>query len=280
MNRRSRLAEIREYWKSTHSAYLENVGTTFQAGYLVAGSGEPSAKRSNELLAGAAGVSPRDTVLDAGCGVCGPAIDIARHVEGVRIAGVTVSSEQAATAADLIRSAGLDKSISVAVADFHQLPFPASLFDVVYFFESAGYSWDPRALFTEVWRVLRPGGAVYVKDIFLRDGIPSERARRELSEFDRVFAFRTRSPGELRIALADAGFADIRYRDIAGDISTKHTLPATFLHGSTRLGLTAFGERHFRLYWELPVTFGEVKAVRPDLHPVNEGRRSSDVVSS
>ena len=230
MNRGSRLAEIREYWKNTHSAYLENVGTTFQAGYLVAGSEEPSARHSNELLAAAAGVSPRDTVLDAGCGVCGPAIDIARHIEGVRIAGVTVSSEQAATAADLIRSAGLSNSIGVTVADFHQLPFPAALFDVVYFFESAGYSYDPRALFTEVWRVLRPGGAVYVKDVFLRDGIPSERARRELSEFDRVFAFRTRSPGELSIALADAGFADIRYRDIAGDISTKHTLPATFLH--------------------------------------------------
>ena len=267
MERRSTLATIREYWRSTHSAYLENVGTTFQAGYLVAGSGEPSAAHSNQLLAAAAGISPRDTVLDAGCGVCGPAIDIARHIPGVRIAGVTVSSEQAATATDLIHSAGLDNSIRVAVADFHQLPFPASRFDVVYFFESAGYSYDPRALFTEVWRVLRPGGAVYVKDVFLTDGIPSERAARELSEFDQVFAFRTRSPGELCGALADAGFADIRYRDIAGDISTGHTLPATFLHGDSRLGLTAFGKRHFRLYWELPVTFGELKAVRPVLHP-------------
>src|ERR1035438_5482375 len=117
MNRGSRLAEIREYWKNTHSAYLENVGTTFQAGYLVAGSEEPSARHSNELLAAAAGVSPRDTVLDAGCGVCGPAIDIARHIPGVRIAGVTVSSEQAATATDLIHSTGLDNSIRLALAD-------------------------------------------------------------------------------------------------------------------------------------------------------------------
>jgi len=263
MERQSRLAEIREYWKDTHAAYLENVGTTFQAGYLVAGAAEPSARESNELLAGAAGISLRDTVLDAGCGVCGPAIDIARHIEGVRIAGVTISPEQAATATDLIRTAGLSSAISVAVADFHQLPFPGSLFDVAYFFESAGYSYDPRALFAEVWRVLRPGGSVYVKDVFLRDGIPSERARSELSEFDRVFAFRTRSAGELCIAMADAGFADIRYRDIAADISTKHTLPAMFLHGNRQMGLTAFGKRHFRLFWELPVTFGEVKAVRP-----------------
>jgi ubiquinone/menaquinone biosynthesis C-methylase UbiE len=263
MERKSCLAEVREYWKNSHTAYLENVGTTFQAGYLVAGAGEPSAKDSNELLAGAAGVSPGDTLLDAGCGVCGPAIDIARHIDGVRITGVTISLEQAATATDLIRTAGLGTAISVTVADFHQLPFAGSLFDVVYFFESAGYSYDPRALFAEVWRVLRPGGAVYIKDVFRRDGIISERARRELSEFDRVFAFRTRAPGELCMAIADAGFADIRYRDIARDISTKHTLSATFLQGSRRMGLTAFGERHFRFFWELPVTFGEVKAIRP-----------------
>jgi ubiquinone/menaquinone biosynthesis C-methylase UbiE len=163
----------------------------------------------------------------------------------------------------LIRAAGLGTAISVAVADFHQLPFSESMFDVVCFFESAGYSYDLQALFAEVWRVLRAGGAVYIKDVFLRDGNLSERARRELSEFNRVFAFRTRAPGELCTAMEDAGFTDVRYRDISRNVSTAHTTAAAFRQADRRMGLTPFGERHFRLYWELPVTFGEIKAVRP-----------------
>lgn len=285
VDRGAYLAGVRRYWKSVHSAYLDHVGTTFQAGYLRNGPGEPSARESNERLATAAGILPGHRVLDAGCGVCGPALDIARHIARVRIVGITVSPEQAATARELIRTAGLNTRISVAIGDFHNLPFPDSMFDIVYFFESFGYAYQPGMLLAEVWRVLRPGGAVFIKDVFLKSRMLSEMARRELSEFDRAFAFRTRSPGELCTAMADAGFADIRHRDIAQEVGSEHVTRAMFREGDRREGLTAFGEIHFRWYWELSLTFGEVMGLRPAAgsepirEPIRAGHRTASVVS-
>jgi ubiquinone/menaquinone biosynthesis C-methylase UbiE len=253
--------EIRSYWRDAHAEYLEAVGTTFQAGRLAGNCGD-SARSSNERLALAAGIRPGEVLLDAGCGVCGPAIDIGRYIGPLRIVGVTLSPEQAATACELIAANGLAKAIQVAVGDYHALPFPDRHFDLVYFFESFGYSYHVDRLVGEVWRVLRPGGRVYIKDVF-RSGARSAAADQELAEFDRVFAFRTQPPDLACAALARSGFVNIRSRDLNGEIRTDHVNRAMFHSGDRRLGLTRFGQRHFRVYWQLPVFFAEIQAVRP-----------------
>jgi len=259
------LAVVREYWKNTHTLYLENVGTTFQAGRIKVGPGEDPATGSNLYLATAAGIRPGHQVLDAGCGVCGPSIDIARNIEGVRIAAITISPEQAATASELVRKAGLQKRVELVVGDFHRLPFAASLFDLVCFFESSCYSYDLRLLFSEVRRVLRPGGHVYLKEVFRHDGPLSREERADLGMFDRTFATRTASMEEVAGALASNGFTEVQRRDLSGQITTTHALEAMFTLRMGYLQPTEFGRLHFRIYHNLPILYGDMKATRSRL---------------
>jgi ubiquinone/menaquinone biosynthesis C-methylase UbiE len=255
------LAAVRDYWRRTHGAYLEGVGTTFQAGRIKVSPAEDSATASNLYLAAAARILPGHRVLDAGCGVCGPSIDIARNIERVSIAAITISLEQATTAHELVRNADLQHRIQVLVGDFHRLPFAPSLFDVVYFFESSGYSYDPSLLFSEVRRVLRAGGRVYIKDVFHREGPLSEEERSDLGEFDRTFASRTASMETVACALAINGFTQIQSRDLSALISTEHALDAMFTVRKGHLQPTDFGRAHFHVYRHLPIVYGEVQAI-------------------
>lgn len=106
-------------------------------------------------------------LLDAGCGVCGPAIYFAKNYN-VSVEALTISSVQKNMAGENISKAGLTNKISVKEGDYHQLEayYPASSFDVVYFLESFGHAHSHAKVLDSAWHVLKPGGLVYIKDLF------------------------------------------------------------------------------------------------------------------
>lgn len=253
------LARVRAYWAAAHDAYLAHVGTTFQAGRLAVGG---TMRESNLWLANAAGLRAGHRVLDAGCGVCGPAVDIARAIPGLHIVGITLCERQAATAAGLIRAAELSDRVRVVTGDYHVLPFADGTFDTVFFFESLGYAGSLAQLFAAVRRVLRAGGALYVKDVFRHERLWSDQEADELAEFDRIYAQRTRTVRECVAAAAAAGFTGIETRTLADVVSTAHARRAMFeeAHGGR---LSSFGEMHYRRHSCVPVSFAEVTARTP-----------------
>ena len=108
---------------------------------------------------GAAGIGPGDLVLDAGCGVGGPAIAIARDL-GAIVHGVTISPVQVRLGRVLAAEAGVADRVHLHLADFHQLPFADERFDAVMVMEATCYSDDLSGLIGELARVLRPGGTL------------------------------------------------------------------------------------------------------------------------
>jgi len=126
----------------------------------------------------AMGLKPGMVAIDAGCGVCGPACHFASH-SGASIQAVTVSTVQAEKAQAKITERGLHNQVTVQVGDYHQLPtlFAADSADVVYFLESFGHSHDKAAAIDSAWGVLKPGGMLYIKDLFLKEAVlPGHRA--------------------------------------------------------------------------------------------------------
>jgi cyclopropane fatty-acyl-phospholipid synthase-like methyltransferase len=250
-------ADVQAYWEEAHDAYLADVGTTFQAGRIAAGT---TMRDSNVWLARAAGLAPGQRVLDAGCGVCGPAIDIAREIAGLRVVGITLVQRQAAAAVALISQSGLSDRVHVVQGDYQAPPFAEGTFDAVLFLESIGYAANLVALFDAVRRVLRPGGTLYVKDVFCRTPLWSDQEGQELAEFDRTFAQRTPALAECEAAAVAAGFTEVRTRDLTGIVSTAHARRAMF---DVRGCLTSFGHLHYRRQFSVPVYFAELTALAP-----------------
>lgn len=246
--------------------YIEHFGTTFQAARL---HGDRPAKSKpsealNERLASAAGIRPGQRVLDAGCGVCGPGLDIARAIDGVTIDAVTISEVQARLADDLIRGAGLVDRIQVCLADFHELPFGPGVFDSVVFLESVCYTYDLLRLLRGVCQVLRAGGSLYVKDGFKREGSTSLEEEQACARMCDLYAVpRPITVSEFAIALAFSGFVDIRAEPLDREMSFAPTYEAFFATVGGARVLNTFGARHNLPYDMLPLRCWQFRARRP-----------------
>lgn len=105
------------------------------------------------------GTAPR--VLDAGCGLGGTMLALARAREA-RCQGVTLSATQAATANDAAARAGLSGTVHAAVCSYDTPP--AGPFDLVVAIESLAHSPNPGASVHALASTLAPGGALLVVD--------------------------------------------------------------------------------------------------------------------
>ncbi|HEY9852263.1 MAG TPA: class I SAM-dependent methyltransferase [Leptolyngbyaceae cyanobacterium] len=258
------LKQVCSYYDSITPLYLKYIGKTYQAGVFPTNLEIDFYRHSNLYFGAQAGIQPGHHILDAGCGVCGPSIDIARNIKGITIDAITLSSIQADTARELVQEAGLADRIQVHVGDFHQLPFTDEVFDVVFFLESTGYSYNFQRLFAEVYRVLRSGGYLYIKDVFCKEPPLSKQEQQELAEFDRVYAqYKTSPMSEIVKAISSVNFQEIISCELKEINNTKLFSKAMFEYKNGLPELTEFGKSHYRQFKCLPVFFGEIKARKP-----------------
>lgn len=255
--------KVRDYYNRMNSVIIKDVGQTYQAGLFVANTNDPF-RATNLFQANRAGIQPGDRILDAGCGTGGPAIDIARNIANVKIEGITISEQQAHTAQKLLQQAGLNDRIHIQVGDYHCLPFDDRVFDLVYCFESASYSDNLSLLFTEIYRVLRPGGTIYLKDVFSKEPPLSEQQQKDLAEFERIYA----SPPvvslrQMAVKVQQAGFEDLKLYDLSGVISTHKFMENMQQSVAGEVTLTDFGKFHYYQFKDLPIFFGDIKAHKP-----------------
>lgn len=98
-----------------------------------------------------------ERVLDVGCGLGTPAIQLAAEY-GVRVTGINISTRQVAEAQTRAREAGLTDRVTFLCSDYNSLEFPDGSFDAVVAMESLVYTSDLETALRGLHRVLRPGG--------------------------------------------------------------------------------------------------------------------------
>jgi len=252
------LRRVCDYYEETTSLYLDHVGSTFQAGLLKVGRGKNRARESTLLLASRAGLRDGDRVLDAGCGVCGPAMDLASEYPGVDITGLTLSPTQATLGNQMIRERNLHHRVRAMVGDFHHLPFQDGEFGQVFFFESLGYAHDPGVPLKEAHRVLKPGGRVYIKDLYIPDGRLSPEIDAERESFNQLYHYNLATFENTLAATRNAGFQKVKGSTISDLITVDHFVHCMY---DWRLGvplLNPFGKRHHLELSHLQTVWGDI----------------------
>lgn len=127
-----------------------------------------------------AGIRPGDTVLDLGSGA-GNDCFVARHETGAdgRVIGVDFTPEMVAKARENAGRLGF-QNVEFRQGDIEELPVSDGMIDVVVSNCVLNLVPDKRKAFSEVMRVLRPGGHFSISDVVLVGELPE--AIREAAE--------------------------------------------------------------------------------------------------
>ncbi|MCY4431874.1 MAG: class I SAM-dependent methyltransferase [Rhodospirillales bacterium] len=180
---------------------------------------EEAIAHHQHLLAEALGLRPGMKVLDIGCGVGGPQRAIASEF-GASIAGLNISEYQVGKCSEYNRKAGLDHLCSVLHGDFMAIPADARTFDAAYQIEAIPHATNKLAVYTEAFRILRPGAIFAGFDWCmtpLYDGDnPKHRELKQRIEYSNALP-PTASFTDVTDGLQAAGFELIEARDRARD---------------------------------------------------------------
>jgi ubiquinone/menaquinone biosynthesis C-methylase UbiE len=164
-------------------------------------------------------LKPGMRVLDMGSGLGGPARYLARQY-GCRVTGIDLTEEFVSVARGLTRRLAMDDKVEFDHGSALAMPYAASSFDAATLFHVGMNIADKRALFTEVRRVLKPGGVFGIYDQ-MRAGegqlaYPVPWASHPAHSF-------VDTPETYKRYLAEAGFAIVWERSCAEDALASFT---------------------------------------------------------
>ena len=116
-------------------------------------------------LAGRIAWQPGWKVLDVGCGIGGSSRYLA-HRYGARVTGIDLTHQFIEAAKSLTRLVGMESQLAFQTASALALPFPDQSFDLVWTEHVQMNIEAKRQFYTEISRVLKPGGHFLLHDIF------------------------------------------------------------------------------------------------------------------
>jgi len=164
------------------------------------------------------GVKEGEHVLDAGCGVGGSSIFLAK-VHGCTTQGITLSTKQVETCRKNARVEGVAEKCSFELADYTNTGFPDNTFDVVCAIESVCYARDKNDFLKEAFRILKPGGTLVVADFFGSDQVKDAKNHPLMVKMAETWAIeRFANQTEFQDDAQSVGFVDCEMKDISANV--------------------------------------------------------------
>lgn len=177
---------------------------------------EASAAMTQHLIE-CAGINAGDQVLDIACGFGGTLRKLARS--GCQVKGVDISESCVDRARAANSEAGLTDSIEVAIGDFHSIDSEPDTWHAVICQEAIIHSDNRPKVFTEAYRVLRPGGVFAFSDILTGDKADITMVE---AAFARLGARTGATLDDYQAMACAAGFVISSVEERLGDIQTHY----------------------------------------------------------
>jgi ubiquinone/menaquinone biosynthesis C-methylase UbiE len=151
-------------------------------------------------------------VLDIGCGAGGITMHLIERHSAAQAIGFDVEVPVIAMARQRAADKGLQGKLRFVQALPGKLPFPDASFDVAFSKDALLHVPDKDALFADIFRVLKPAGVFAASDwLISHDGEPSLEMKAYVAA--EGLSFNQASPERYRLAMQQAGFADIVITD-------------------------------------------------------------------
>ncbi len=202
-------------------------------------------------------------ILDAGCGVGGPASYFASKLN-VDVEGITISEVQyeKANAAKLTKH--LLGKTHFTLGDYHLIDefYGNEVFDRVIFLESFGHSNNKELLIEKAFKVLKPGGVLYIKDLFKREHPNAEDGKlidNIVAEIDRAYCYHVADLNKVLSVLRRLNF-------IILFVKTPEIKVGEFEHLTISNNFQELFDIAKIISWDnyiFPVDFYEIKVMKP-----------------
>ncbi len=179
-------------------------------------------------------LGPDNAVLDAGCGIGGPARYVADRF-GCQVTGIDLTKEFCAVALRLNAIVGLDDRITIEVGSATALPFSESSFDAAYSQNVSMNIADKERFYGEIFRVLKPGGLAALAEIARGDGDEPVYPVPWSSDGSNSYL---QTPDATRDAIAAAGFELVSWCDHSDTVIAANRAQRAQIarHGPPKLG--------------------------------------------
>ncbi|XBW36061.1 hypothetical protein QEN19_001638 [Hanseniaspora menglaensis] len=216
---------LADYNESTHSYY--NVvtdfyeygwGTSFHFSRYYKGENfQQATARHEHYLAHQAGIEDGDLVLDVGCGVGGPAREIARFTN-CNVIGLNNNDYQIKKANYYAKKFGLQDQMRFVKGDFMNMDFEPNTFDKVYAIEATCHAPELEGVYGEIYKVLKPNGVFAVYEWVMTDKYDETNEEHRKIAYDievgdgipKMFSRKTALD-----ALTNVGFEILKQEDLA-----------------------------------------------------------------
>jgi len=164
------------------------------------------------------GITEKSNVLDVGCGR-GRVLAHIAMTTGARASGINIDTTQLESAVAFAEENGLTQRLNYKEHNFNDpLPFEDESFDALYQIQVLTYADDKKALFSEMFRVLKPGGKLSFLDwVKLENYHENNSHHRQIMEKVKplIGAVDTPTGDEFKKVLEECGFIVTLSKDIS-----------------------------------------------------------------
>lgn len=214
--------QIEKFYDLYHKLYLDIWGNydnlAIHMGYYDSSikSHEESLLRLNEIVFDIAKIRQNDLVLDAGCGVGGSSIWLAK-LKGCQVIGISLAKKEIKLARKFSKQNKVNNFVRFEAMNMINTNFPHNFFDVIIAIESTCYIINKLFFLREASRILKRGERLIIADYFFNN-LYSLKERYYMNCINKESSINLCSFEDFENLMKLSGFGDIKQYNISSNI--------------------------------------------------------------